>query len=62
MQLYIDLLFTTIPILVYKNLRKVLQFVYGFSEILKDMPGCVVDFRYDKKEKAAGKAAIVCEL
>ena len=26
------------------------------------MPGCVVDFRYGKKEKAAGKAAIVCEL
>ena len=26
------------------------------------MPGRVVDFGYDKKEKAAGKAAFVCEL
>ena len=26
------------------------------------MPGHVVDFGYDKKEKAAGKAALVCEL
>lgn len=26
------------------------------------MPGCVVDFGYGEKEKAAVKAAIVCNL
>ena len=41
--------------LVYKNLRKVLYFIYGFSEILQDMPGCVVDFWIWQKDKAAGK-------